>query len=442
MPCLYQEKKLNTKAYIKRRKQLMHMMTENAVAILPSSPTLVRNRDVEHGFRQDSDFMYLSGFNEPDSVIVLIPGRKQGEYVLFCRDRDLKKETWNGRRFGPEGVIEHFAADDAYPIDDLEEILPGLMENRESVYYSIGLNPAFDKHVLKCVNDLRAQSRRGTRAPYEFVSLEYLLHDMRLYKSREEISLMRKAAKISVQAHINAMKKCEPGLYEYELEAEFLFAFKRNGANWAYSSIVGGGENGCILHYTENNAELKNKELVLIDAGAEYQGYAADITRTFPVNGKYSIPQQEIYEVVLQAQEAAFAKVKPGNHWNDPHDAAVRVLTKGMVEIGLLKGKPAQLIKDSSYMKYYMHRTGHWLGMDVHDVGDYKVDDKWRLLEKGMVLTVEPGLYIPAGSRGAKRWWSIGVRIEDDLVVTNDGYDLLTKGLPRTVAEVEAVMAS
>ncbi|MFV9615565.1 MAG: Xaa-Pro aminopeptidase [Gammaproteobacteria bacterium] len=433
---------MNTKVYIKRRKQLMHMMTENAVAILPSSPTLVRNRDVEHGFRQDSDFMYLSGFNEPDSVIVLIPGRKQGEYVLFCRDRDLKKETWNGRRFGPEGAIEHFAADDAYPIDDLEEILPGLMENRDSVYYSIGLNPDFDKHVLKCVNDLRGQSRRGTRAPYEFVSLEYLLHDMRLYKSREEISLMRKAAKISVQAHINAMKKCEPGLYEYELEAEFLFEFKRNGANWAYTSIVGGGKNGCILHYTENNAELKNKELVLIDAGAEYQGYAADITRTFPVNGKYTIPQQEIYEVVLQAQEAAFAKVKPGNHWNDPHDAAVRVLTKGMVEIGLLKGKPAQLIKDSSYMKYYMHRTGHWLGMDVHDVGDYKVDDNWRLLEKGMVLTVEPGLYIPAGSRGAKRWWNIGVRIEDDLVVTSDGYDLLTKGLPRTVAEIEAVMAS
>jgi Xaa-Pro aminopeptidase len=420
----------------------MRMMTENAVAILPSSPTLVRNRDVEHGFRQDSDFMYLSGFNEPDSVIVLVPGRKQGEYVLFCRDRDLKKETWNGRRFGPEGAVEHFAADDAYSIDDLEEILPGLMENRESVYYSIGLNPTFDKHVLKCVNDLRAQSRRGTRAPYEFVSLEYLLHDMRLYKSREEVSLMRKAAKISVQAHINAMKKCEPGLYEYELEAEFLFEFKRNGANWAYTSIVGGGENACILHYTENNAALKDKELVLIDAGAEYQGYAADITRTFPVNGKYTVPQQEIYELVLQAQEAAFAKVKPGNHWNDPHDAAVRVLTRGMVEIGLLKGKPAQLIKDGSYMKYYMHRTGHWLGMDVHDVGDYKIDDNWRLLEPGMALTIEPGLYIPAGSRGAKRWWSIGVRIEDDLVVTKDGYDLLTKGLPRTVAEVEAVMAS
>ncbi len=416
-------------------------MSENAVAILPSAPTLVRNRDVEHGFRQDSDFMYLSGFDEPDSVIVLIPGRKQGEYVLFCRQRDPKKETWNGRRFGAEGAVEHFCVDEAYAIDDLEDVLPCLMENRESVYYSIGLNPGFDKHVLDCVNQLRAQSRCGTRAPYEFVSLEYLLHDMRLFKSREEISLMRKAARISVQAHINAMKNCRPGLREYELEAEFLFEFKRSGADWAYTSIVGGGENACVLHYTENNAVLNDKELVLIDAGAEYQGYAADITRTFPINGKYTVPQQEIYELVLQAQEAAFAKVKPGNLWNDPHDAAVDVLTKGMVELGLLKGRPAQLIKDSRYMKYYMHRTGHWLGMDVHDVGDYKVDNNWRLLEKGMVLTVEPGLYIPAGSRGAKRWWNIGVRIEDDLLVTKDGYDLLTKGLPRTVAEVEAVMA-
>ena len=417
-------------------------MHENSVAILPAAPTLIRNRDVEHGFRQDSDFMYLSGFNEPESVIVLIPNRKQGEFVLFCRDRDPAKETWDGRRYGIEGAVEHFAADNAYPIDDLEEILPRLMEGRESVYYSIGLHPEFDKHILNCVNDLRGQSRRGARVPYEFVSLEYLLHDMRLYKSREELSLMRKAAKISVRAHNAAMQVCKPGLYEYELEAEFLCGFKRNGASWAYSSIVGGGENGCILHYTENNAELKDKELVLIDAGAEYDGYAADITRTFPVNGKFTVAQQEIYEVVLKAQEAAFAKVKPGNHWNDPHNAAVKALTKGMVEIGLLKGKPSQLIKDRSYMKYYMHRTGHWLGMDVHDVGDYKVDGNWRLLEPGMVLTVEPGLYIPAGSRGAKRWWNIGVRIEDDLAVTKDGYELLTKGLPRTVDEVEAVMAS
>ncbi|MBL4711380.1 MAG: aminopeptidase P N-terminal domain-containing protein, partial [Gammaproteobacteria bacterium] len=344
----------------------MRMMNENSVAILPSAPALIRNRDVEHGFRQDSDFMYLSGFDEPESVIVLIPHRKQGEYVLFCRQRDPQKETWEGRRFGPEGTVEYFAADEAYPIEDMDEILPNLMEGRESVYYSIGLNPTFDKHVIQCVNELRAQSRCGARVPYEFVSLEFLLHDMRLFKGREEISLMRKAAKISVQAHINAMKKCQPGLNECELEAEFLYAFKRNNAGWAYSSIVGGGENSCILHYTENNAQLNDKELVLIDAGAEYQGYAADITRTFPVNGKFSVPQQEIYEVVLEAQEAAFAKVKPGNHWNDPHNAAVKALTKGMVNIGLLKGKPAQLIKNGNYMKYYMHRTGHWLGMDVH----------------------------------------------------------------------------
>jgi Xaa-Pro aminopeptidase len=433
---------LNNKIYAKRRKQLMQMMHDNSVAILPSAPTLVRNRDVEHGFRQDSDFQYLSGFNEPESVIVLIPGRKQGEFVMFCRDRDPLKETWDGRRHGPEGAVEQFGADDAYPIDHLEDILPGLMEDRESVYYTIGLNPSFDKHVLKCVNDLRGQSRRGARAPYEFVSLEYLLHDMRLYKSREELSLMRKAAKISVQAHINAMKACRPGMMEFELEAEFLFEFKRNGADWAYSSIVGGGENGCILHYTENNAVLNDKELVLIDAGAEYQGYAADITRTFPVNGRFTVAQREIFDIVLEAQEAAFAQVRPGNHWNDPHHAAVKALTRGMVEIGLLKGRTAQLIKDGSYRKYYMHRTGHWLGMDVHDVGDYKVDDNWRMLEPGMVLTVEPGLYIPAGIRGARRWWNIGVRIEDDLAVTRDGYELLTKGLPRTADEIEATMAA
>ena len=433
---------MNKQIYAKRRKQLTRMMNENSVAILPAAPTLIRNRDVEHGFRQDSDFMYLSGFNEPDAVVVLIPGRRQGEFVLFCRDRDPVKETWNGKRYGMEGAIEHFGANEAYDIERLEEILPGLMAGCESVYYSIGLNPLFDKHVLKCVNDLRGQSRRGARAPYEFVSLEYLLHDMRLYKSREELTLMRKAAKISVQAHIRAMQVCRPGLYEYELEAEFLCGFKRNGADWAYSSIVGGGENGCILHYTENNSVLREKELVLIDAGAEYQGYAADITRTFPVNGKFTAAQREIYDVVLAAQEAAMAKVKPGNHWNDPHDEAVKTLTRGMVEIGLLKGKPAELIKQGKYLKYYMHRTGHWLGMDVHDVGDYKVDDNWRLLEPGMVLTVEPGLYIKGGTRGAKRWWNIGVRIEDDLVVTRDGHELLTKGLPRTADEIEAVMAS
>ena len=433
---------MNNKIYAQRRKQLMKMMGDNSIAILPAAPLLIRNRDVEHSFRQDSDFYYLSGFVEPEAVVVLVPGRDHAEYILFCRERDKVKEIWNGYRYGPEGAVEHFAADDAFPIDDLEEILPGLMEHCDSVYYTIGLNPEFDKHVMNSVNSLRKGSRGGVHAPNEFVSLDYLLHDMRLYKSRDEVKLMRKAAKISVQAHINAMKVCQPGKYEYQLEAELLYQFNRNGAGWAYPSIVGGGANSCILHYTENNKPLNDGDMVLIDAGAEYGGYAADITRTFPVNGRYTEAQKEIYDLVLASQEAAIKEVKPGNHWNDPHNAAVKVLTKGMVELGLLKGKPAELIKKGAYSTYYMHRTGHWIGMDVHDVGDYKVDDEWRLLEPGMALTIEPGLYIPHGSRGAKRWWDIGVRIEDDVLVTKDGCELLTKGLPRTTEEVEAVMAS
>jgi Xaa-Pro aminopeptidase len=432
---------MNTKVHAQHRKQLMRMMGEGSIAILPSAPVLLRNRDVEHGFRQDSDFYYLSGFPEPEAVIVLVPGRKQGQYILFCRDRDKKKETWDGRRYGPEGAVEYFGADEAYPIAELEDILPELMEHCESVYYTIGLNPEFDKHVMNCVNNLRSKARGGTHVPYEFVSLDYLLHDMRLFKHREELRLMRKSAKIAVQAHINAMQACQPGMYEYQLEAELIYHFQHNGAGWAYQSIVGGGANSCILHYTENNQLLNDGEMVLIDAGAEYQGYASDITRTFPVNGRFNVAQREIYELVLEAQEAAFKKVMPGNHWNDPHEAAVRVLTRGMVELGLLKGNVRTLIKEKAYTRFYMHRTGHWLGMDVHDVGDYKVDDEWRLLEKGMVLTVEPGLYVPAGTRGVKRWWNIGVRIEDDVAVTRDGHEILSAGLPRTCEEIEAVMA-
>jgi Xaa-Pro aminopeptidase len=432
---------MNTKIHAQHRKQLMRMMGESSIAILPSAPVLLRNRDVEHGFRQDSDFYYLSGFPEPESVIVLVPGRKQGQYILFCRERDKKKETWDGRRYGPEGAVEHFGADEAYPISELEDILPELMEHCESVYYTIGLNPEFDKHVMNCVNNLRSKARGGTHVPYEFVSLDYLLHDMRLFKHRDELRLMRKSAKIAVQAHINAMKACKPGMYEYQLEAELVYHFHHNGAGWAYQSIVGGGANSCILHYTENNRVLNDGDVVLIDAGAEYQGYASDITRTFPVSGRFNVAQREIYELVLDAQEAALKKVMPGNHWNDPHEAAVRVLTKGMVELGLLKGNVRSLIKEKAYTKFYMHRTGHWLGMDVHDVGDYKVDDEWRLLEKGMVLTVEPGLYVPAGTRGVKRWWNIGVRIEDDVAVTKDGHEILSAGLPRTCDEIEAVMA-
>lgn len=433
---------MNPNVHARHRKQLMRMIGQNSIAILPAAPVRVRNRDVDYPFRQDSDFMYLSGFPEPEGVVVLVPGRKQGEYILFCRDKDEEKEIWHGRRYGPEGAVEQFAVDDAFPIDDIDDILPGLMEHCERVYYTMGLDPAFDKRVMDWVNTLRKQSRSGAHVPYEFVSLDFLLHDMRLFKNRDELRLMKKAAKISVEAHKRAMRLCKPGVLEYQLDAEIMHEFQKNGATWAYPSIVGGGANSCILHYTENNMPLNDGDLVLIDAGCEVEGYDADITRCFPVNGKFSEAQKEIFELVVDANLAGIKKVKPGNHWNDPHVAAVKVLTKGMIELGLLKGSLSQLIKDESYRKYYMHRTGHWLGMDVHDVGDYKVDDEWRLLEAGMVLTIEPGLYIPHGSRGAKRWWNIGVRIEDDVVVTKDGCEVLTDDLPKTVAEIEAIMAA
>jgi len=432
---------MNTKVHARHRKQLMRMMGEGAIAILPAAPMRTRNRDVEYRYRPDSDFFYLSGFPEPEAVIVLVPGRAHGEYILFCRDKDPEQEVWHGRRYGPEGAIASFGVDDAFPIDDIDDILPGLMEHTERVYYTMGLDPAFDKQVMDWVNSLRSKSRAGAHVPYEFVSLDFLLHDMRLFKSREELRLMKKAARISMEAHRRAMKICQPGMSEYQLDAEILHEFHKNGADWAYPSIVGGGENACILHYTENNQLLNDGDLVLIDAGAEYQGYDADITRTFPVNGRFSEAQKEIVDLVYQANMDAIKQVKPGNHWNDPHQAAVKTLTKGMVELGLLKGQVNKLIKEQAYRKYYMHRTGHWLGMDVHDVGDYKVDEQWRVLEPGMVLTIEPGLYIQHGSRGAKRWWDIGVRIEDDVVVTKEGHDVLTGDLPKSVADIEALMA-
>jgi len=434
---------MDSKEFAKRRKQLMRMMGDGAIAILPAAPQHIRNRDAEYPYRQDSDFHYLSGFPEPEAVIVLTPGRKHGEYILFCRERDPLMETWNGRRAGPEGACELYGADDAFPIGDIDDILPGLLEHRERVYYTMGFSTEFDQRVMGWVNQIRRKVRAGSRTPDEFISLEHLLHDMRLYKSPAELKALRSAMAISATAHQRAMRMCRPGLMEYEVEAEYLHEFRKHGAVPAYSPIVGGGANGCILHYVENNMALNDGELLLIDAGAEVECYAADITRTFPVNGTFSKPQRAIYEVVLAAQQAAIAKIKPGNHWNDPHDAALRVLTEGLVELGLLKGKVRQLIKDQEYRRFYMHRTGHWLGMDVHDVGDYKVGGEWRVLEPGMVMTVEPGLYIPAGSKGvAKKWWNIGVRIEDDVLVTPKGCEVLTIATPKTVAEIEKLMAA
>lgn len=426
----------------RRRNQLMKMIGKGSIAIVSSASQQVRNRDVDYPFRQDSDFLYLTGFNEPDAVLVLIPGRKHGEYILFCRESDPEQETWHGRRAGQQGATENYGADDSFPIDDIDDILPGLLEDRQKVFHIMGRFPEFDQKLMGWVNQIKSQSRMGVHVPYEFVSLDHFLHDMRLYKSRAEISLMKKAAKISVAAHKRALKTCKPGLYEFSIEAEYNYEFSVNGAQHAYPPIVGGGENGCILHYTENSDQLQDGDLLLIDAGCEVEGYASDITRTFPVNGRYSPAQKDVYEIVLQAQKAAIKQVQPGNHWNDPHHAAVRVITKGLIELKLLKGSLAKLMKEQAYRKFYMHRTGHWLGLDVHDVGDYKVGDQWRLLEPGMVLTVEPGIYIPANSKGVhKKWWNIGIRIEDDVLVTRQGHEVLTTGLPSSVDEIEALMA-
>lgn len=433
---------ISRKEFSRRRKQLMRMMGSNSIAIIPTAPERTRNRDVEFPFRPDSDFYYLTGFPEPEAVAVLVPGRGHGEYLLFCRERDPQMETWTGRRAGTAGAVESWDADDAFPISDIDDILPGLLEQCERVFCTMGNDPAFDRRVMDWVNRLRQGGRSGTRTPDEFVSLEHLLHDMRLYKSRSEVRVMRTAAKVACQAHRRAMQACRPGMYEYEIEAGLLHGFRSAGMVPAYPSIVGGGENGCILHYTTNDAVLNDGDLLLIDAGAEYDCYASDVTRTFPVNGRFSKAQKALYEVVLAAQLAAIKKVAPGNHWNAPHAAAVRVLTRGLVKLGILKGKPAELVRQEAYRRFYMHRTGHWLGMDVHDVGDYKVGGAWRVLEPGMILTVEPGLYIPAGSRGVSRkWWNTGIRIEDDVLVTRDGNEILSAAAPKTVAEIESAMA-
>ena len=433
---------MDRREFAKRRKRLMDMMGGNSVAVVPTSPVRIRNRDVEYPFRPDSDFYYLTGFAEPESVAVLVPDRPAGEYILFCRERDAKMETWHGRRAGLEGACELYGADDAFPIDDLDDILPGLLEDRERIYYAMGNDPVFDQRVLSWVRQVRERVRTGVNAPEEFISLNHVLHEMRLFKSRKEVAAMRKAAKIAASGHRRAMQMCKPGLMEYQIEAEILHEFMRQGAlNHAYPPIIGGGPNSCILHYNENSEMLNDGDLLLIDAGAEYDYYASDITRTFPVNGKFSKEQREIYQIVLAAQLAAIEAVKPGNHWNEPHEAAVKVMTEGLVSLGLLDGRPRTLIRDQAYSKYYMHRTGHWLGMDVHDVGDYKLDGEWRTLEAGMVLTIEPGLYFQPHRGLAKKWWNIGIRIEDDVLVTKDGHDVLSKDVVKSMDDIEELMA-
>lgn len=430
--------------YARRRKALMAQMEPNSIAILPAAAVAIRNRDVEHVYRQDSDFQYLSGFPESEAVVVLIPGREYGEYVLFCRERNAERELWEGLRAGQEGAIRDFGADDAFPISDIDDILPGLIEGRDRVYSAMGSNPEFDRHLMEWINVIRSKAHLGAQPPNEFVALDHLLHDMRLYKSAAEIKVMRSAAQISARAHVRAMQACRAGLHEFSLEAELDYEFRKGGAKMpAYGSIVASGRNACILHYQQNDAALKDGDLVLIDAGCEIDCYASDITRTFPVSGTFSPEQKAIYELVLESQYAAFEAIGPGKHWNQAHEATVQVITAGLVKLGLLQGDVSQLIEDEAYKAFYMHRAGHWLGMDVHDVGEYKVGGEWRVLEVGMALTVEPGIYVsPDNLNVAKKWRGIGVRIEDDVVVTKKGCEVLSGDVPKTVAEIEALMAA
>ena len=433
---------MNSKEFEKRRRQLMRMVGHGGIVILPSAPVKTRSRDVEYRYRQDSDFYYLTGFAEPDAVAVLAPGRANGEYLLFCREKNPQREQWDGLRAGQAGAVEQFGADDAFPIDDLDDILPGIMESCSRVYYTMGMYAEFDTRMAEWVNTLRSKLSRGVQSPQEFVALDHLLHDMRLYKSRGEISAMRKSAKVAAEAHKRAMRITEPGLYEYQVEAEFRHEFRRNDAWASYSPIVGGGKNACILHYVENNAELKDGDLLLIDAGCELDYYASDITRTFPVNGRFTPEQRAVYEIVLEAQRAAIEKTVVGNHWNEPHDAAVKTITKGLKKLRLLEGSLPALIKDGAYRQYYMHRTGHWIGMDVHDVGDYKVGAEWRMLEAGMVTTVEPGIYIGNSRKVPKAFRNIGVRIEDDVAITSKGPDVLSKDLVSDPDDIESMIGS
>jgi Xaa-Pro aminopeptidase len=425
-----------------RRRHLASLM-QQGVAIIPTAPERVRNRDAHFPYRFDSYFYYLTGFMEPEAVLVIVAGPEEStsKHVLFCREKNVQREIWDGYRFGPEAARETFGFDEAHSIVALDELLPKLLADQPAIYYSFGHNEAWDARLIAWINQVRQQSRSGIAAPSEIRDVYLLLDEMRLFKSAEELEIMRRAAEISGEAHRRAMQKARPGMNEYEVEAELLHEFRRHGAQApAYTPIVAGGANACVLHYVQNNDELKAGDLILIDAGCELDGYAADITRTFPVDGRFSTPQRDLYEMVLAAQAAAIAEVRPDNPWDAPHNAAVRVLAQGFIDFGLCRGSVDEVIESEDYKRFYMHRTGHWLGLDVHDAGEYKRDGEWRRLEPGMTLTVEPGCYIRPADDVPAHFWNIGIRIEDDVAVTNTGCEILTTAAPKTVAEIEELM--
>ena len=434
---------ISKKEYAARRKDLMSMMAGNSIAVIAAAPEKVRSKDTLYPYKQSTNFSYLSGFSEPCAVMLLIPNRQQGECVLFCRDKDPLRETWDGLRLGPVEAKQALALDDAFPIDDIDDILPGLLEGKSHIYYSAGKDKAFDKQLIQWVDEVTLDKESDSEPCCEQVDLDHILAELRLIKSAAEIKLMRKAADISAEAHCRAMRFCQPGQYEYQLQAEIEHQFMTSGATGpAYTSIVGGGKNACILHYIENQSALKSGDLVLIDAGCEYQNYAADITRTFPINGKFSTAQAAIYDIVLAAQTAAINCITPGVTYDQANKATIEVITQGLVELGILKGDVDQLIAEGAYREFYMHSVSHWLGMDVHDVGDYKINNQWRVYEAGMLLTIEPGIYIAADNQNIdKKWRGIAVRIEDDILVTKAGREVLTDGVPKQRDQIESLMA-
>ncbi len=429
----------NPSVYMDRRTRLLTQM-QRGIAIIPTAPEVARNADTHYGYRHDSNFYYLSGFTEPEAVLVMVAGDTPLS-ILFCREKNLEREIWDGHRFGPDAAQEQFGFDAAYPIEQLDEKLGELMGNQPALFYPLGFDAGWDRRILGLRNSVLQKVRGGIRAPDDIRDVRALLNEMRLFKDGHELGIMRGAAAISTAAHKRAMRFTRPDRFEYQVEAELLHEFCSHGArNPAYTSIVAGGANACVLHYVGNNAVLKDGDLLLIDAGCELDGYASDITRTFPVNGKFSGAQKDVYEIVLAAQTAAIAAAMPKRAWNAPHDAALRVLAQGFIDLKLCSGSVDGVLESEAYKKFYMHRTGHWLGMDVHDVGDYKVGNDWRALQPGMVLTVEPGCYIRPADDVPMALWNIGIRIEDDVVITENGNEVLTDAAPKTVADIEELM--
>lgn len=425
------------------RRQSMASKMPAGIAIIPTAAEQLRNRDAHYPYRFDSYFYYLTGFREPESVLVIIAATDKTpvKQILFCREKDQEREIWDGFRYGPEAAKEAFGFDEAYSIAKLGELMPKLLADQPAVYTMLGQDRAWDQRVVDWINRVREQMRSGVIAPGAIHDCRSVLDEMRLIKGMDELQIMQRAADISTQAHRRAMQTTRPGMREYQIEAELLYTFYRHGAQApAYTSIVAGGANACVLHYVDNRDELKSGDLLLIDAGCELDGYASDITRTFPVNGKFTAAQKAVYELVLAAQAAAIAQVKPGNHWNDPHQAALNVLAQGFIDLGLCQGSVEAVLESEDYKRFYMHRTGHWLGMDVHDAGEYKQNGEWRLLQPGMVLTVEPGCYIRPADNVPEHFWNIGIRIEDDVVVTQTGHELLTVAAPKSIADIEELM--